>query len=93
MAEGGSTRQTVSLRCPTAQRGHVGFHPSLVNEDQPCRINTCLMPLPSGAPTFHIRALSLVSDQCLFLKLNPQPRRNRQTVSWLTSTPCSASIS
>lgn len=77
--------QAFALWCLAAQRNHVRLHPSFINEDQPCRIETLLMPLPPVPAALHIGAFVLISDQRLFLKLNPQPRRNRQTVSWLTS--------
>ena len=59
----------------------------LVDEDQPFRIDTPLMALPPVAAALHIGAFTLVGNHCLFLKLNPQLRRNRQTVSWLTAIP------
>lgn len=43
-----------------------------------------MMALPSLAAALYIRALTFVRDQRLFLKLKPEPRKNRQTVSWLT---------
>ncbi len=70
---------------PSARRGYVGLHPGFVNEHQPCRANARLMSLPQLPAALHIRAVPRVRNQRLFLKLNPQPRGNRQTVSWLTS--------
>ena len=91
--EGCRAGQTFAFGCPAPQGCHVGFYPGFVDEDQPRRINTALMALPPVASAFHIRAFALIGDQRLCLKLNPQPRRNRQTVSWLTATPRLASRS
>ena len=93
MPEGNRAGQAFAFGCPAPQGCHVCLYPGLIDEDQPRRINAPLMALPPVAAALHIRAVTLVGDQCLFLKLNPQPRRNRQTVSWLTAIPRPASIS
>lgn len=83
-------QQPLALRRPSPERGHVRLHPGLIDEDQRHRVDPALMPLPPLAAAVHIGAFALIGDQRLFLKLTPQPRRNRQTVSWLTVTPRSA---
>lgn len=93
VTERGRPRQAPALRCLATERSHVGLHPGLVDEDKPRRVDPALMPLPSLAAALHVGTFALVGHQRLFLKLNPQPLTNRQTVSWLTTTPCSASKS
>lgn len=91
--EGSRAGQSFAFRCPSTQWSHVRLHPSLVDEDQARRVDPALMALPPVAAALHVRAFAFIGDQRLFLKLNPQLRRNRQTVSWLTSSPRSASLS
>jgi len=91
--EGSSPRQAFVSGCPAPQRSHVGLRPGFVNEDQPCRVDPPLITLPPVAAAFHVRAFALIGDRRRFLKLSPQPRRNRQTVSWLTTTPRPDSMS
>ena len=93
VAERSGTRQPLALRPPAPERRHVGLGPGLVDEHKPRGVDLALMSLPSLAAALYVRAFALVGDQRLFLKLKPQPRRNRQTVSWLTITPRAASRS
>lgn len=91
MTERGRAWQTLASRRPASERLHVRLYPSLINEDQSRWIDLALMSSPPLAAALYVRTLAFVGDQRLFLKLNPQPRRNRHTVSWLTITPRSAS--
>lgn len=71
MSEGAAPGRRSPLDAQPPQRCHVCLPPCFINEDQPRRIG----------------AFALAGDQCLLLKLNPQPRRNRQRVSWPTAFP------
>lgn len=93
MPEGRSPGPAFAFGRPYPQRGHVGLHPCLIDEDQPCRVDPFPIAFPPLRASFHIRACTFVDDRCPFLKLGPQRRRNRQTVSWLTAMPRSASFS
>ena len=107
VAEGGSAWQVVTLWCPAPDRHYVRLHPGFVNEHETARVDPMLVALPALPATFHVRAIALVATSLRrgnaplgpflillsYLKLNPQTRRKRQTVSWLTWTPRAASIS
>ena len=90
MPERSRAGQAVPSWRPAPQWGHVGLHPGLVDEHQPRWIDPALAPPPPLAAALYVGAVALVRHQRLFLKLKPQPRRNRQTVSWLTTIPRSA---
>lgn len=57
MAIGGFGRQAPSFWRPTAQRRHIGFGPSLVDEDEAGRFNARLIAHPLSAPSFDVGAI------------------------------------
>jgi hypothetical protein len=54
-------------RRPSPQRCHIGFGPSLVDEDQPGRIDPAAVFTPLRAAAGDVGAPLLGSDQRLFL--------------------------
>ena len=59
-------RQPGALRSPSAQRGHAGRDPGLVEEDQAAGIEAGLPGLPSAPPAGDVRAGLLNGEQCFF---------------------------
>jgi hypothetical protein len=61
-----SGNQLTAARRPAAQRRHVGFGPSLVDEDQPRRVKPVLIRLPPRSAPRHIRTKLLRCEQGFF---------------------------
>jgi hypothetical protein len=51
---------------PAPQRGHVGLDPSLIDEDEPARIEPGLPGSPAPAPTRDVGASLFEGEQCFF---------------------------
>ena len=60
------TAQAPAFGSPTVQRGHVGFDPGLVDEDETVRIEAVLPTLPAPAPASNVRARLLVCKHGFF---------------------------
>jgi hypothetical protein len=58
--------QTAAAGTAPVPAGHVGFGPSLVDEDQAARVKPALMLLPSGAPPGDVGAILLAGVQAFF---------------------------
>ena len=58
--------QPGALRSPSAQRGHAGRDPSLIEEDQAAGIETGLPGLPASPPAGDVRAGLFNGEQCFF---------------------------
>ena len=58
--------QAAALRCPTAQRRHVGARPGLVDEDQAGRINAILVLDPLCSPAGDVRTVAFASHHAFF---------------------------
>ena len=63
---GDVTLQTLAFVTPPTQRGHVGFDPCFINEDQTRRIDPCLILLPPIALPCDVRSLLLSGVNCFF---------------------------
>jgi hypothetical protein len=66
MAVGCKTSHPFALRPPSAQRGHAGLDPGLIDEDQALRIEARLPRLPATAPARYVRAGLLKGEQRFF---------------------------
>lgn len=62
----GEAAQAFALRSPSAQRGHVGLDPGLVDEDQPPRIEPGLPGSPALTPARDVDAGLLKGEQRFF---------------------------
>jgi hypothetical protein len=51
--------QSLALRPPTSQRGHVGFDPGFVDEDEPLGIEAILPSLPARSSPGNVDAALL----------------------------------
>ena len=58
--------QSLTTRCPSTQRRHIGLGPSLVNEDQALRFDAILILGPLRAPPRHGRTIALASHHAFF---------------------------
>jgi hypothetical protein len=58
--------QPVALRSPSAQRGHAGLDPGLVEEDQAAGIEASLPGSPAPPPAGDVVAGLLTGEQCFF---------------------------
>jgi len=79
--------EAFALRRPTAQAGHVGFRPGLVDEDQSPGIDQALIGPPSLAVAAYVRAILLARDQGLFLNVTPIRRKKRHIIEVSALTP------
>jgi hypothetical protein len=79
--------EPLALRRPTAQAGHVGLRPGLVDEDQAPRIDEALIGSPSFAMAADVRAILLARDQGLFLSVIPIRRKKRLIIEVSALTP------
>lgn len=61
-----SVHQTLALRAPAAEAGHVGLRPGFINKDKPSCINLILMTLPLRAPTCDVGTFLLAGVQSFF---------------------------
>jgi hypothetical protein len=59
-------RQALSARSPAAQRRHVGLDPGLVDEDEPVRLYTLLIGLPSPALASDVWPILLSRQNAFF---------------------------
>src|SRR5215203_5416377 len=71
--------QALAAPRPAAERGHVGFGPGLVDEDEAGRIDKPLPRRPLGASPRHVGAVLFGRDQRLFLWLSFSAWTNSQT--------------
>jgi hypothetical protein len=62
----GEGAQALAFWSPAAQRGHVGFDPGLINENQAPRIEAGLPGKPSPAPARNIGAGLFKGEQSFF---------------------------
>lgn len=62
----GAAGQTLTTRPPAPERGHVGLHPGLIDEDEPPGIDPPLMPPPTRPACRDLRALCLAGQQGFF---------------------------
>ncbi len=62
----GVAAQALALRPPASQRGHIGLDPSLVDKDQPARIEAPLPGTPALPPASNICAGLLKREQRFF---------------------------
>ena len=58
--------QASALRPPSSQRGHVGFDPGLIDEDEPARIEPSLPGSPTLTPAGDVCTSLLKREQCFF---------------------------
>jgi hypothetical protein len=58
--------QALAAKAPASQRRHVGLGPSLIDEDEPRRIDFRLILLPSRAPPGDVRPVPLAGDRGFF---------------------------
>ena len=82
--------------CPAAQARHLRRSPSLVDEDEPGRIELGLRLEPGAPPGDYVRAVLLGGMRRLFFSVIFRRSKNRQSVLIATPTPrsrCSASRS
>ena len=56
----------VPARRPSAQRGHVGPGPGLVDEDQPLSFDATLILCPLGSPPRHVGTIAFASHHAFF---------------------------
>ena len=64
-----SANQALAFRRPATQRGHVGFRPGFVDEDEAARVDPALIPHPARAAAAHIGTVLLVRQLGLFLNV------------------------
>ena len=58
--------QALAAQAPAPERGPVGLHPGLINEDEPAGGNPPLMPSPACPPARDLRALRLAGQHGFF---------------------------
>jgi hypothetical protein len=63
---GREASQSIAFRSPSAQRGHVGLDPGLVDEDQTPRIEIGLPRSPASPPMRDVGAGLLKGEQRFF---------------------------
>ena len=59
-------QESVPARCPATRARHVGLRPSLIDEDQPCRVKSTLMRLPAQALSRHVGTILFGGEQSFF---------------------------
>ena len=79
--------ETLALRRPAAQAGHVGLGPGFVDEDQSPGIDEALIGAPSSAVAAYVRAILLACDEGLFLNVTPILRKKRLSIEVSAWTP------
>ena len=79
--------ETLALRRPAAQAGHIGLRPRFIDEHQAPGVDEPLIGSPSFAVAAYVRAILLARDEGLFLTVTPIRRKKRLIieVSDLTS--------
>ena len=79
--------EPLALRRPTAQAGHVGFRPGLVDEHASRGIDAALIGSPARAMAAYVRAVLLACDERLFLNVTPRRRKKRLIIEVSDLTP------
>ena len=76
MAERHASDQSLAAAASAVRRGHVGFGPGLVDEDQPPRIEA--FPAPGRTSGLDVGTVELGGRQRLFLRVISSRAKNRR---------------
>ena len=79
--------EPLALGRPTAQAGHVGLGPGLVDKDQTPGIDEALIGAPSFAVAAYVRTILFARDEGLFLNVTPIRRKKRLIIEVSALTP------
>ena len=82
--------EALALRGPAVEAGHVGFGPSLVDEDETGGIDAALIGSPARPMPADVRPVLFARDERLFLRVTPIRRKNRLIIEVSALTPFSA---
>ena len=69
--------QASAAKRPAVKPGHIGFGPSLVDEDQTRSVDLLLPLLPAPAVAADVRPVLLPRDERLFLSVTSRWRKKR----------------